>query len=105
MIGVRQLRAWAAWDGSNEAEVAALAGDWWGGAEGPVGFVHKPDGRVVRIQPGWVVSAWEGAEGVVCFDAGAWATVTLDAAAMREHNAALLARADASAVLDDDLES
>ena len=68
-------------DGTNAAEVEALAGkDWLGNLKDPPSvLVRNIDGHTVGVQSGWTVARWDGADGVITSSAGAWAALAEDA--------------------------
>jgi hypothetical protein len=61
-------------DGSNTAEVEALAGkDWMDTLRDPPSvLVRNIDGHTVGVQAGWTVSRWDGTDGVITSAPGAW---------------------------------
>ena len=62
------------WDGTNAADVAGLAGDAWEGTYASSALIRGRDGEIIHVRPGWVVSRWDGTEGVNVSTAGAWET-------------------------------
>jgi len=69
-------------DGTNAAEVEALAGkDWMGTlADPPSVLVRNIDGRTVGVQAGWTAARWDGTDGVITSAPGAWAVLAEEAA-------------------------
>ncbi|MFZ0227616.1 MAG: hypothetical protein WAL41_11855 [Mycobacterium sp.] len=67
------------WDGTNAAELAALAGDRFEGTYASSALVRGRDGELIHVRPGWTVACWDGADGVTVSSAGAWAALAEDA--------------------------
>lgn len=65
-VKTRDLQGEAArWDGTNADELAALAGDRFEGTYASSALVRGADGELIHVRPGWVVSRWDGQDGVI----------------------------------------
>jgi hypothetical protein len=53
-------------------ELADLAGDRFEGTHASSALVRGTDGELIHVRPGWVVSRWDGQDGVTVSSAGAW---------------------------------
>ena len=61
------------WDGTNAGDLAALAGDAYEGTYASSALIRTLDGEIVHVRPGWVVSKWDGVDGLIVSSAGVWA--------------------------------
>ena len=60
------------WDGTNADELAALAGEHYEGTHASSALIRGRDGELVHVRPGWVVTHWDGTDGVTVSSAAAW---------------------------------
>jgi hypothetical protein len=60
------------WDGANAADLASLAGDLFEGTYASSALIRGRDGELIHVRPGWVVSRWDGVDGLTVSSAGAW---------------------------------
>jgi hypothetical protein len=68
------------WDGTNADELQALAGERYEGTHASSALVRGGSGELVHVRPGWVVSHWDGQDGVTVSSAEAWAAWAEEAA-------------------------
>ncbi len=69
------------YDGTNAADVEALAGeDWLGPGPGSSLLVRNSDGDTAEVRRGWTVARWDGTDGVITSAPGAWAALAEETA-------------------------
>jgi hypothetical protein len=68
------------WDGTNADELEALAGEHYEGTHASSALVRGRDGELIHVRPEWVVSRWDGVDGVTVSSAGAWEAWAQEAA-------------------------
>lgn len=62
------------WDGTNADDLQSLAGDLYEGTHASSALIRNREDEIVHVRPGWVVSKWDGTEGVSVSSGGAWET-------------------------------